>query len=247
VAPVSIALGHNRGMSGLHELHVLRVFCKENGQAGNLLGVFPGRVAVPREDRQAIAARLGFSETVFIEDLDAGRLAIFTPSMELPFAGHPLVGAAWLLKQRGSSLSALRPAAGEVPVRDHDGLTGVRVRPEYSPPWEHLHLPGVSELLGLDGSPGGLGHLQVWAWQDQRRGVIRARVFASDYGVAEDPATGSAAVALCAELDRPLRIIQGPAGAESEIYVEPADDGRIDLGGRVLVDRPPRPYRAATA
>jgi predicted PhzF superfamily epimerase YddE/YHI9 len=230
-------------MGEFHELHVLRVFCKENGQAGNLLGVFAGGKAVPRDARQAIAARLGFSETVFVESLDEGTLAIFTPALELPFAGHPLVGAAWLLKQHSRSLSTLRPPAGEVRFREQDGLTWVRAEPEYAPPWQHVQLSGAAEVVGLKGPPGGLGHVQAWAWQDEQRGILRSRVFAPDYGVAEDPATGSAAVVLCARLNRELEIIQGPSGSESEIYVKPADDGRIDLGGRVIVDRPPAPYR----
>jgi predicted PhzF superfamily epimerase YddE/YHI9 len=216
-------------MSKYHELHVLRVFCKGNGHAGNLLGVFPGHPAVPAAARQAVASDLGFPETVFVDDLAEGRIAIFTPVVELPFAGHPLVGAAWLLKQRRTSLSVLRPAAGEVPITDHGEMTWVRAKPEYSPAWERVELSDASEVLGLDGPPGGLGHVQAWAWQDEQRGILRSRVFASDYGIAEDPATGSAAVALCAELNRELEIIQGPDGAESEIYVRPSAAGQVDL------------------
>ena len=47
---------------------------------------------------------LGFSETVYVDDPDTGQLRIFTPAAELPFAGHPLVGTAWLL----SATSAVR-------------------------------------------------------------------------------------------------------------------------------------------
>jgi predicted PhzF superfamily epimerase YddE/YHI9 len=229
-------------MGESHKLHVLRVFCKENGHAGNLLGVFPGSPTVPVAARQAVACDLGFPETVFVNDLEQGRIAIFTPVVELRFAGHPLVGTAWLLKQQRTSLSVLRPAAGEVSITDRDGLTWVRAKPEYSPAWERVELSGAAEVVGLDGPPGGLGHVQAWAWQDERRGVLRSRVFASDYGIAEDPATGSAAVALCAELNRELEIIQGPDGVESEIYVRPSGAGQIDLGGRVVVDRPARSY-----
>jgi predicted PhzF superfamily epimerase YddE/YHI9 len=230
-------------MDESHELHVLRVFCKENGHAGNLLGVFPGSPAVPVAARQAVASDLGFPETVFVDDLAQGRIAIFTPTTQLSFAGHPLVGTAWLLRQANRSLAVLRPNAGEIHVREQGNLTWVRARPEYSPPWTRRELLDPFEVGRLRGPPDGLGHVQAWAWADEQRGVVRARVFASDYGVAEDAATGSAAIALCSELNRELRIIQGPDGAESEIYVKPAGTGHTDLGGRVLVDRPPAPYQ----
>ena len=49
-----------------------------------------------------VAAELGFSETVFVEDRESGRIRIFTPGLELPFAGHPTVGTAWLLAETGT-------------------------------------------------------------------------------------------------------------------------------------------------
>ena len=53
-----------------------------------------------RKTRQKIVATdLGFSETVFVDDPETGELRIFTPTTELPFAGHPLVGTAWLLSK----------------------------------------------------------------------------------------------------------------------------------------------------
>src|SRR5215210_4863592 len=82
-------------------LHVLRVFVDEGGAGGNPLGVFLEGHEVPEQDRQKVAADLGFSETVFVEDTGRGELRIFTPTAELPFAGHPLVGTAWLLAREG--------------------------------------------------------------------------------------------------------------------------------------------------
>jgi len=228
------------------QLHVLRVFCDERNAAGNLLGVFAEMPAIPVDQRQEIARRLDFSETVFVDDPAQARLSIFTPSTELPFAGHPLVGAAWLLRKRYRGLSALRPPVGEVWIEDRDGLTWVLAKTEYSPPWALRELPDQEAVLSLEGPPEGLGHVQAWAWRDQQEGVIRARVFAQDYGVSEDPATGSAAVLLCAALQRRLLIIQGKAGCESEIYVQPLNDGRIALGGRVILDRPPEAYELLT-
>ncbi|WP_181809468.1 PhzF family phenazine biosynthesis protein, partial [Streptomyces shenzhenensis] len=77
---------------------VLRVFCAANGGYGNELGVVrDGSVLPDREDRQALAAKLGFSETVFVDDPERGAIDIYTPTMRLPFAGRPCVGTAWLL------------------------------------------------------------------------------------------------------------------------------------------------------
>jgi len=76
---------------------VLRVFCGPRGGYGNELGVVrDGSVIPDGRDRQALAAKLGFSETVFVDDPERGVIDIYTPSTRLPFAGHPCVGAAWL-------------------------------------------------------------------------------------------------------------------------------------------------------
>ncbi|HWC07710.1 MAG TPA: PhzF family phenazine biosynthesis protein, partial [Solirubrobacterales bacterium] len=74
------------------EVHVLRVFTGEDGRFGNPLGVFLDGAAVPLDERQAVAANLGFSETVFVDDRRRGACRIFTPGSELGFAGHPSVG-----------------------------------------------------------------------------------------------------------------------------------------------------------
>lgn len=224
-------------------LHILRVFCDDRERAGNLLGVFPDGGAVPAAQRQEIARQLGFSETVFVLDLDTASLEIYTPARELPFAGHPLVGTAWLLGADNPDLSVLRPPAGEVRIEVHERLVWVHARAEYSPHWDSVRLDTAESVLELKGPPGDLGHVQAWAWQDEEAGVVRARVFAEQYGVPEDPATGSAAIVLCAALGRELRIIQGQAGMESEIRVRPLADGWFALGGRVVVDRPPEPFR----
>ena len=66
------------------ELHVLRVFAATDGSGGNPLGVFLDGPAVPEGRRQAVAADLGFSETVFVDDPRSGAVRIFTPAAELP-------------------------------------------------------------------------------------------------------------------------------------------------------------------
>jgi predicted PhzF superfamily epimerase YddE/YHI9 len=63
--------------------------------------------------------------------------------------------------------------------------------------------------------------------------VIRERVFARRYGIAEDEATGSAAITLSARLERELEIRQG---AGSRILARPLGDGMVEIGGRVEMD-----------
>src|SRR5215208_1320350 len=83
-------------------LHVLRVFLGSDGEGGNPLGVILDGAAIAPSERQIVAADLGYSETVFVDDAGSGALRIHTPAVELPLAGHPLVGTAWLLEQAGT-------------------------------------------------------------------------------------------------------------------------------------------------
>jgi predicted PhzF superfamily epimerase YddE/YHI9 len=209
---------------------VLRVFTDDNGASGNALGVVRDAGAIERDRRQAIAAELGFSETIFVEDatgIDAGpRVQIFTPQVELAFAGHPMVGAAWLLRA-----PVLQIAAGEVRTRIDGARAWVLARAEWCPPFERRQLASPTAVDSFQAPSA--GSLQVWAWSDERAGRIRARVFAPAFGVGEDPATGSAAVALCAVLGRAITIDQGP---HCQIVARPQEDGWVELGGRVADD-----------
>jgi predicted PhzF superfamily epimerase YddE/YHI9 len=211
-------------------LHVLKVFVGENGAGGNPLGVFLDGVEVPEEDRQSVAADLGFSETVFVDDAERAELRIFTPATELPFAGHPLVGTAWLLAEERQRASVLRPPAGEVPVRFEDDLAFISGRPEWAPEFEHIQLGSPAEVEALDGPPDGHDLVGVWAWEDREAGVVRVRVFAPRVGVEEDEATGAHAVRLAARLGREIVIRQGWG---SLILARPKADGSVDVGGRV--------------
>jgi predicted PhzF superfamily epimerase YddE/YHI9 len=214
------------------ELHVLRVFIGPDGRGGNPLGVFLDGARIPPERRQGVAAELGFSETVFVDDAAEGAIRIFTPAAELAFAGHPTVGTGWLFRETGAPATTLRPPAGEVPVRHDAERTWVRARPE----WIHRHVrhrlptPGdVDAWVGPDlGQPG----IYVWAWIDEAAGTLRARYFPTDYGIVEDEATGAAAVAMGGDLRRDLTIRQGVG---SEILVRPQADGTIEIGGRVEI------------
>jgi len=215
-------------------LHVLRVFTDEAGAHGNPLGVFLDGGEVPEERRQAVAHELGFSETVFVEEPASGAIRIFTPGLELPFAGHPTVGAAWLLAREGFPVPALRPPAGEVAVRAEGELTFVAARAEWSPAWELVELGDPGEIDALEGPPDGrTDEVFLWSWIDEAAGTVRARCWSLADGVGEDEATGSAAIMLAAALDREVSILQGEG---SRLVARPLGEGRAEVGGRVVLD-----------
>ena len=217
------------------QLHVLRVFCDSYGDFGNPLGVFLEGEEVPEERRQAVAAELGFSETVFVDDATAGRIRIFTPGLELGFAGHPTVGTAWLLAKERGPVDFLRPPAGEVAVRADGGITTVSARVDWSPPWELIEVESAAAVDALDGPPDGReDEIYVWAWLDEGRGEVRSRCWSLADGVGEDEATGSAALMLTDALDRELAIKQGRG---SRLDARPLGEGRAEVGGRVVLDQ----------
>lgn len=199
---------------------------------GNPLAVFTGAGDVSDATLQAIAREMNLSETVFVFPPSAGgqaRLRIFTPKVELPFAGHPVLGAAGVI---GRSVQTnpveLETGAGVIPV--HVEREGADVReasmtvpvPKIST-WETqaellsalgvakarlpielydlgprhvlVALDDVAELRGLQPDLAKVAALHaggVLVFAKSGDG-FEARSFAPGAGVAEDPATGSAA------------------------------------------------------
>jgi predicted PhzF superfamily epimerase YddE/YHI9 len=160
-------------------------------------------------------------------------MRILTPGIELAFAGHPTVGTAWLLRNEGIAVSTLRPPAGEVGVRFADDATFISADPSWSPPFEYVQLGEPAQIRALDGPPAMADEVYAWAWIDEDAGTIRARSFAPGVGIAEDEATGSAALALSARLGRPITINQGKG---SVLIARPLGDGRAEVGGEVALD-----------
>jgi trans-2,3-dihydro-3-hydroxyanthranilate isomerase len=95
------------------------VFC-ERPFEGNQLCVVPGPVDLDAAAMQAIAREIGFSETTFVTEASPDRYAmrVFTPAQELPFAGHPTLGTAFVLASEGRITSSATQIvkAGEYPV-----------------------------------------------------------------------------------------------------------------------------------
>jgi trans-2,3-dihydro-3-hydroxyanthranilate isomerase len=95
---------------------------------GNQLAVLPEAAGLSDERMQHIAREFNFSESAFVFPAEAGhtrRVRIYTPSVEVPFAGHPNVGTAFVLAETG----ALGPVDGELTVtfEERAGLVPVRI------------------------------------------------------------------------------------------------------------------------
>jgi len=215
-------------------LHVLRVFTGADGGGGNLLGVFVDGTEVAPDERQRVAAQLGFSETVFVDDVTTGAVQIFTPAAELPFAGHPLVGTSWLLREQGYQPDVLRPPAGDVPTwMDSQDRTWIRGRADWEPAMNLMELASADEVDALTHAPDQSGFVDAWAWVDEAAGLVRCRVFAARYGIVEDEATGAAAVRLVTQLARPVEIRQGQS---SVIFARPGAGATAEVGGTCALE-----------
>jgi predicted PhzF superfamily epimerase YddE/YHI9 len=210
---------------------LLNVFTAEDGSYGNPLAVFLDGSAVPASsERQRVATDLGYSETVFVDDVETGELHIFTPASELPLAGHPLVGTAWLIAREHGECEMLRPPAGEVPTWQDGDVRWIRARPEWAPQMELRQYGGPGDVDALERAPDELGFAACWAWIDEGAGAVRMRVFVTEEGIPEDEATGAAALRMGELLRRPLDIRQGKG---SLLHARPGPHGTVEVGGRV--------------
>jgi len=123
---------------------------------GNPLAVFPDARGISEQQMQALAREMNLSETTFVfpptGDEDA-TVRIFTPAVELPFAGHPTIGTAYVLASRSAPPKervALRLAVGVIELRrERDGTFFMSV-----PPVEYTRVRAdrneIARALGLD-------------------------------------------------------------------------------------------------
>ena len=113
--------------------HLLDVFT-DRPFGGNPVAVFPEAAALPEAAMRVIAGELNLSETVFVLPPRSGgtaRLRIFTPKMELPFAGHPTIGTAFLLATLGVRTGPVASSAAEtlhLLLEEESGPVPVTVR-----------------------------------------------------------------------------------------------------------------------
>ena len=137
-----------------HDLHIVDVFARER-YTGNQLAVVESEGTMGDEEMQAVAREMDFSETTFVESReDPYRVRIFTPEAEVPFAGHPTLGTAHVVRERVADGHpeevVLDLNVGEVPVevRERDGRETL---------WMTQQPPAFGETLSHDRLAGVLG------------------------------------------------------------------------------------------
>ena len=120
---------------------------------GNQLAVFPDAAALPEQTLQKIAREFNFSETTFVYPPDDpahhARVRIFTPTSEIPFAGHPTIGTAVALAPDGGAEMVLELGVGPVRAVAGDGAARFVVEA----PLERLIEPDmglIADCAGLD-------------------------------------------------------------------------------------------------
>ncbi|MGE3724627.1 MAG: PhzF family phenazine biosynthesis protein [Candidatus Sericytochromatia bacterium] len=263
--------------------------------AGNPLAVVLDSQGLDTQAMQAIAREFNLSETTFVlppeNPQNTCKVRIFTPSKELPFAGHPTLGTAWALnysQQLNQTTLRLEEGVGTVPVRLlPDGSLELEA---ISPP-TYAPLPISPDLLakglGIEAECIGWNGLQAeivscgvaytlipinrlaaiqkarYGWgpdhpliqsqpalgevylvcpeTEDPQANFHVRLFAPGAGVAEDPATGSAAATLGAWLLKhstekgPWLLEQGlEIGRPSQLWVR-LDGRRIFVRGEVVL------------
>jgi PhzF family phenazine biosynthesis protein len=135
----------------------LDVFAPRPG-TGNPLGVVLDAGDMDTASMQALAAWLNLSETVFFLPPVGGadyRIRIFTPGSELPFAGHPSVGAAWAAVVHGLAM----PRDGHLVQQCEAGLLPVRIEGAVDAPCVVVRSPRARELETLAMPPAGLAEI----------------------------------------------------------------------------------------
>jgi trans-2,3-dihydro-3-hydroxyanthranilate isomerase len=248
--------------------------------AGNPLAVVWDAEALSGDQMQRIARQFNLSETAFpLRPDDAQRasgadyvLRIFTPEVELPFAGHPSVGSAWWLSRLGRigiGVARQQCGAGLLPIEVTDDgatLTGgdasvggsvdadvalravgldrsVLIDPDVrvsstglgyavvfvSPDALSKCVPDMALLKTAFSFPQDATGVYVVSWDADRRHA-HARMFAGDLGSPEDPATGSAALALAARLVSRGDIGEGRSTFTIDQGVEMGRPSRLSVG-----------------
>jgi trans-2,3-dihydro-3-hydroxyanthranilate isomerase len=209
---------------------------------GNPVAVFGDGEGLSAETMQRAARELNLSETVFVLPADGdatARVRIFTPTIELPFAGHPVLGTAFVLGEReGLELVRLLTGAGRVELtlrRDGERVVhGEMAQPipswttfghadellaalgvatselpvevyDNGPRHAFVALPSAVEVAALAPDMNALARVDevgvsCFAMEPDKR--VKTRMFGPALGVAEDPATGSAAGPLAVHLAR---------------------------------------------
>jgi len=282
--------------------YILDVFAEEK-YAGNQLAVIRDAGDLSGGEMQEIAKEMNYSETTFIlsdKPRDGGYdVRIFTPEVEVPFAGHPTLGTAFVIQKEIVSKPVesikLNLEIGQIPVtfnyeRAQPGVLWMKPKePVFGEVYDGseveqfltIEKEDIDERFPVQGVAAGIPFVfvplktldavkrakivrdKLFDWIEgkeakvvfvfcpetyNRENDMNVRLFADAYGIAEDPATGSANSCLAAYLVKhryfesekiDIRVEQGyEIGRPSLLYLKAEEkDGGIDVavGGKVVM------------
>jgi trans-2,3-dihydro-3-hydroxyanthranilate isomerase len=237
---------------------------------GNPAAIVTGAPGIPAGRMQRIAREFNLSETVFVLPPENGgdaRVRIFTPSAELPFAGHPVLGAAFVLAEAaGLQTIRLETGAGIVPVeltRENGRITFGRMR-QPVPAWEPYEQAGrLLAALGAESSGlpveayrNGPRHVYVELASEQAVASLQPDIgaLAKLPGIAISCFAGAGSSWKSRNFAPALGVPEDPAtgSAAGPLAVHLARHGRIGFGQEIEIGqgteigRPSRLYARAT-
>lgn len=219
-------------------MKILRVFCNSKGEFGNPVGIVEDlEKKVNKKTRQRMATTSGFSEIVFVNDLEKRDISIFSPTRQTPFAGHAIVGVSYYLRHvHGLTFDAIISMGKTINTWEEHGMAWTKTEISNLPDWNfrEFNKPEDVDNLTLD-STRDFKHTLAWSWIDKKNGTIRARTFARDWKIPEDEANGSGAMLLVKMLQRNLIIHHGKG---SIVQARPSKSNSAIVGGLVKPEAP---------
>ncbi len=222
-------------MNGYPTINTIRVFVDEKKQFGSPLGiVVDEKSALSANARQDIATKLNYSETVFINSVKEGNISVYSPIRECPFSMYAALGVAWYFNTRlNNTVNQLVSRNQTIKVYKEAELVWVESPVVILPNWnfDQYKTPKEVEDFTVE-QCANKEHVFMWAWIDESKGTIRARTFASDWGIPEDEANGSGSMRLATQLGRPLTILHGKG---SLIFAKPVSQSIVIVGGNCAI------------
>lgn len=218
------------------KINTARVFVDKNGKFGNPVGiVVDEKQKIDDIERQKIATKLGYSETVFIDSFEViPEVSIFNPQHKVNFAGHAILGTAYFINHAlEKNIDSIKCGDEIVTVKRDNDITYIIAPLSIIPSWNYKQLNSDKEVEELSKDIiSQIKHAFVWAWINESKGLVRARTFAPDWGIQEDQANGSGSMLLASKLNKELEIYHGES---SIIIAKPIGNNSAEVGGLVAM------------
>lgn len=211
-------------------MNILNVFCNDSGEFGDATAIIiDEKNEISAAERQKLAKDSGYDEIAFINNVKTGEISIYGPIGEVDFAGQVVLAAAWFWRNfLHKSLDQIVCRNFTVKVGSDNGTAWALAPVAKMPPWNIIHEEDLNNLDNM--AVPTKGRMLVWSWLDQKKGIVRARSFAPDWGFGEVEVSGSGSVLLAGQQGQKLTVFHG---AGSIINVEPTGDGFCRLSGFV--------------